>query len=118
MKVTDSNTWGGNSGHTYTLTRQPDGGTMIDAVVVRDGKNFKGKLIEALLGNRSQGSTSQRRLGKTVKAIEARNGGASTKNPGNRNASSCPMRAHVLGEPRLQGAVRPTWDSHVGRTLT
>src|SRR6476660_5691733 len=24
MKTTDSNTWGGNSGHTYTLTRNPD----------------------------------------------------------------------------------------------
>src|SRR5438034_385348 len=27
MTTTDSNTWGGNSGHTYTLTRQTDGTT-------------------------------------------------------------------------------------------
>lgn len=81
MKVIDSNTWGGNSGHTYTLTRQPDGGTKIDAVVVRDGKNFKGKLIEALLGTVAKGAFAKE-LGKTVKAIEARNGGASTKQPG------------------------------------
>lgn len=81
MKVIDSNTWGGNSGHTYTLTRQPDGTTKIDAVVVRDGKNFKGKLIEALLGTVAKGAFAKE-LGKTVKAIEARSGGASTKQPG------------------------------------
>src|SRR6188472_2884175 len=36
MKTTDSNVWGGDSGHIYTLTRKPDGSTDIDAVVVRD----------------------------------------------------------------------------------
>src|SRR5690349_4339285 len=39
MTTTDSNTWGGRSGHTYTLTRRPDGTTNVDVVVVRDGKN-------------------------------------------------------------------------------
>jgi hypothetical protein len=81
MKVIDSNTWGGNSGHTYTLTRQPDGGTKIDAVVVRDGKNFKGKLVEALVGTVAKGAFAKE-LGKTVKAIEAHNGGGSSKQPG------------------------------------
>src|SRR5215475_13209265 len=42
MKTTDSNTWGGTSGHTYTLTERSDGTTDVDAVVVRDGKTFKG----------------------------------------------------------------------------
>jgi hypothetical protein len=41
MTTTDSNAWGGSSGHTYTFTRQPDGTTEVDAVVVREGKNFK-----------------------------------------------------------------------------
>src|SRR5262245_59831997 len=43
LTTTDSNFWGGESGHTYTFTRQPNGATEIDAVVVRDGKNLKGR---------------------------------------------------------------------------
>ena len=58
MTTTDSNAWGGDSGHTYTFTRQPDGKTELDAVVVREGKNLKGRaargdarnLRQALLG--------------------------------------------------------------------
>ena len=72
MKTTDSNVWGGDSGHTYTVSGNPDGTTEVDAVVVREGKNLKGRLLGALLG------TVGRRVlatafGKTVKAIEARN---------------------------------------------
>jgi hypothetical protein len=33
LKTTDSNAWGGASGHTYTFTRQPNGTTDIDVVV-------------------------------------------------------------------------------------
>jgi hypothetical protein len=76
MTTTDSNTWGGNSGHTYTFTRQPNGTTDVDAVVVREGKNFKGRALGAVLGifgKRVLGKA----FGKTVKAIEARNDGAS-----------------------------------------
>ena len=75
MTTTDSNTWGGASGHTYTFTRQPDGTTDVDVVVVREGKNFKGRALGAVLGifgKRVLGKT----FGKTVKAIEARNNGA------------------------------------------
>jgi hypothetical protein len=43
LTTTDSNLWGGASGHTYTFRRQPNGTTNIDVVVVRDGKNLKGK---------------------------------------------------------------------------
>ncbi|HEY3465288.1 MAG TPA: hypothetical protein VGL47_09165 [Amycolatopsis sp.] len=71
MKTTDSNVWGGASGHTYTLTRLPDGTTEVDAVVVREGKNFKGRLLGGLLGlvgKRVLGGE----LAKTAKAIEAR----------------------------------------------
>jgi hypothetical protein len=75
MKTTDSNIWGGNSGHTYTFTRNPDGTTELDAVVVRDGKNLRGHALGAVLG-----VFGKRVLGKamdgTVKAIEARNNGS------------------------------------------
>jgi hypothetical protein len=32
MATTDSNGWGGRSGHIYTLTRRPDGTTDVDGV--------------------------------------------------------------------------------------
>jgi hypothetical protein len=78
MKTVDSNLWGGKSGHTYTLTPQPDGTTELDAVVVRDGKNFKGKVIGALLSVAGK-QVIGHPLDDTIKAIEARNGEASTK---------------------------------------
>ncbi len=42
LTTTDSNTFGGASGYTYTLTRQPNGMTEVDVVIVREGKNLKG----------------------------------------------------------------------------
>jgi hypothetical protein len=45
MKTTDSNLWGGDSGHVYTFTRRADGMTDVDAVVVRQGKNLKGRML-------------------------------------------------------------------------
>ena len=39
LTTTDSNAWGGRSGHTYTFTRNADRTTDIDYDVVRDGKN-------------------------------------------------------------------------------
>ena len=50
LKTTDSNLWGGSSGHTYTLTRKPNGTTDVDVVVVREGKNFKGRALGTVLG--------------------------------------------------------------------
>jgi hypothetical protein len=73
LTTTDSNIWGGASGHTYTFTRLPDGRTDVDVVVVREGKNLKGRLLALVVGitgNRIAAS----QLEKTVKAIEARNG--------------------------------------------
>jgi len=72
MTTTDSNTWGGRSGHTYTLTPRPGGTTDVDVVVVREGKNLKGRLLEVLVatgGKRVLGKA----LASTTKAIEARN---------------------------------------------
>src|SRR3954452_22437659 len=51
MTTTDSNVWGGRSGHTYTFTRRADGTTQVDAVVVREGKNLKGRALAVVLGS-------------------------------------------------------------------
>jgi hypothetical protein len=72
LTTTDSNVWGGASGHTYTFTRRPDGTTDIDLTVVRDGKNFKGWVLGFVL------ATIGRRVLETafensITAIEARN---------------------------------------------
>ncbi len=79
MTTTDSNLWGGNSGHTYTLTQQPTGKTDVDVVVVRDGKNLKGRLLASVLGVFGT-LVLGRQLKKSVEAIEARNHGTSGKN--------------------------------------
>ncbi len=75
LTTTDSNLWGGASGHTYTFTRRPDGTTDIDLVVVREGKNLKGRLLGfvlATIGKRVLESAFEN----SIKAIEARNGTA------------------------------------------
>ena len=74
MTTTDSNLWGGGSGHTYTFTRRPDGKTDLEAVVVRDGKNLRGRVLGFVLGNIGKG-VLEKAFENTVKAIEARNGG-------------------------------------------
>ena len=72
LTTTDSNVWGGASGHTYTFTRQPDGITAVDVVVVREGKNFKGRALGVVVGIGGKRFLGKA-LGNTVKAIEARN---------------------------------------------
>jgi hypothetical protein len=72
LTTTDSNVWGGASGHTYTFTRHPDGATDIDVVVVRDGKNLKGRLLGFVLRTIGNG-VLERAFVNSVKAIEARN---------------------------------------------
>ena len=76
MKTTDSNAWGRRSGHTYTFTRNPDGTTTVDAIVVREGKNLKGRFLEIVLGTVGKGVLSSA-FAKSVKAIEARSNRAS-----------------------------------------
>ena len=75
VKTTDSNTWGGDSGHTYTFTRNPDGTTEIEYVVVREGKNLKGRFLGLVLGSVGKGRL-QTAFANSVKAIEARHNGA------------------------------------------
>jgi hypothetical protein len=72
MTTTDSNAWGRHSGHTYTLSPQPNGTTDLDVVVVREGKNLRGRAIGLLLGIVGK-RLLRTELQKTVKAIEARN---------------------------------------------
>ncbi|MDV8065372.1 hypothetical protein R4P64_02525 [Rhodococcus sp. IEGM 1366] len=79
MTTTGSNLWGGASSHTYTLTQQPTGLTDVDAVVVRDGKNLKGKLLASVLGLVGT-QVLGKSFTKSIDAIEARNGGASGDN--------------------------------------
>jgi hypothetical protein len=72
LTTTDSNAWGGASGHTYTFTRNPDGTTDIDYVVVREGKNLKGRFLGLVLGTVGR-SKLEKAFANSVKAIEARN---------------------------------------------
>jgi hypothetical protein len=74
LTTTDSNVWGGESGHTYTFTRQPNGTTDIDVVVVREGKNLGGRVRGFLLRIIGR-CILQRAFENSVKAIEARNSG-------------------------------------------
>jgi hypothetical protein len=78
LTTTDSNLWGGASGHVYTFTRQPDGTTDIDVVVIREGKNLKGRLLGLVLGIIG-GSVLEKAFIASVKAIEARNGVATER---------------------------------------
>jgi hypothetical protein len=72
MTTVDSNIWGGRSGHTYTFTPLPDGSTQLDVVVVREGKNVKGRATGLLLGSVGKGVLAKA-LKSTIKAVEARN---------------------------------------------
>ena len=72
LTTTDSNLWGGASGHTYTFTRHPNGTTDIDVVVVRDGKNLRGRLLGFVVGTIGKG-VLEKAFKNSVKAIELRN---------------------------------------------
>lgn len=90
LTTTDSNAWGGASGHTYNLTRTPDGTTDVELVSVRDGKNLKGRffaVVFALVGKRVLGAAFKN----SVDAIGSRyarrsTGSASDSAPGLRAA--------------------------------
>ena len=71
MTTTDSNLWGGRSGHTYTLTPNADGTTDVDAVVIRQGKNLKGRALGLVLGTVGK-SRLEHAFDDTIKAIGAR----------------------------------------------
>ena len=72
LTTIDSNVWGGASGHTYTFTRNADGTTDIDLVVVREGKSLKGRLLGFVLRTIGR-NVLEKAFVNSVKAIEARN---------------------------------------------
>lgn len=75
LTTTESNVWGGASGHSYTFTRNANGTTDIHVEVIREGKNLKGRLLGFVL--RTIGRTVlEKAFEKSVKAIEARSAGA------------------------------------------
>jgi hypothetical protein len=81
LTTTDSNAWGGASGHTYSFSRLPDGQTDVDLVTVREGKNLKGRILGIVVGTVGKG-TLRKAFENSVEAIEARNeaeAGAGTK---------------------------------------
>jgi hypothetical protein len=73
LTTTDSNVWGGASGHTYTFTPHPDGTTDIDVVVIREGKNLKGRLLGFVLGTVGRGVLEKAFIN-SVNTLEARSG--------------------------------------------
>ena len=87
LTVTDSNTWGGHSGYTYTFTRRPDGTTEVHVVNVREGKNLKGRVLALVLGTVGK-SVLVKEFDKTIKAIEAGTAAASPTNSQPETAST------------------------------
>jgi hypothetical protein len=78
LQTTDSNTWGGASGYTYTFKPLADGKTEVDVLIVREGKNAKGRFLGLVLGTVGKGVLGKA-FNNSVTAIEAEdNGGSAT----------------------------------------
>jgi hypothetical protein len=73
LTTTDSNAWSTGSTWVYTLTSRADGGTDIDLVVARKGRNARGWLGAGLMavGGKPLVGADLRR---TIKAIEQQGG--------------------------------------------
>jgi hypothetical protein len=78
LTTTDSNAWANAASHTYTFKRRSDGTTEVDYVVVRNGKNLKGRFLGLVLRTVGKGRLKSA-FEKAVKAIEARNDGTSAE---------------------------------------
>jgi hypothetical protein len=55
LTTTDSNAWADGPSHTYDLKPNPDGTTDIDYLVVRNGRNLKGRFLGVVLGSVGKG---------------------------------------------------------------
>lgn len=73
LTTTDSNVWGGASGHSYTFSRLPNGTTDIDVVIVREGKNLKGRVLGFVLRTIGR-SVLEKAFERSVRAVEVRYG--------------------------------------------
>ncbi|HWD78003.1 MAG TPA: hypothetical protein VG497_03955 [Kribbella sp.] len=71
LTTTDSNVWGGTSGHAYRLTPRADGTTDIDYTVVREGKNLRARVFAALFATVGKGVLTKA-FQNSVRAIEKR----------------------------------------------
>ncbi len=71
LTTTDSNLWGGASGHVYNFTTNHDGTTNIDVEVIREGKNYKGRLLGFVLSTIGRG-VLEKAFENSVNAVEAR----------------------------------------------
>ena len=80
LTTTDSNAWGDGPSHIYDLTRRPDGTTQVAYVVVRDGKNLKGRVLGVVLGTIGKGRLKGA-FEKAVRAIQTRNDGSGAAEP-------------------------------------
>src|SRR3981189_158911 len=96
LKTTDSNVWGGASGHTYTLPRQPTGTTGIAGVGVREGKTLRGGMLGLVLGTIGR-RVLEKAFENSVKAIEARKGAARAAGGGLEGGPEPPI--HPSGAP-------------------
>jgi len=74
LTTVDSNVFGGASGYAYTLRWLLNGTTDVDVVIVREGKNLRGRILSALLGTVAK-PVLRKAFVKSVKAIEARRTG-------------------------------------------
>ena len=72
--TTDSNTWGGASGYTYTFS-VPDGTTDVDASWSARARTPRARLLALVLGTVGK-SVLVKAFNNSVKAIEARVQGA------------------------------------------
>jgi len=72
LTTTDSNTWGGASGYTYSFKKQNDGTTDIDVVIVREGKSLKGWFLGLVLGSVGK-SVLEKAFVNGIKVLESRN---------------------------------------------
>jgi len=54
--------WGGDSGHTYTFHRKPDG-TGVDYVAVREGENLKERVLGIVLETIGKGTLGRLSMG-------------------------------------------------------
>jgi hypothetical protein len=75
LETTDSNVWSGASGYTYTFPRSADGRRDVDVVIVRQGKNVKGRFLALVLGTVGK-RVLEKSFVRSIEAIEARRKGA------------------------------------------
>jgi hypothetical protein len=117
LTTTDSNMFGGASGYTYTLTRQADGKTDVDVVIVREGKNLKGKVLAGVLG--TVGSARWERHSPPVLKPSKPAAAQAWRKFSRRANGVHPLPVGGAGQPpdsasrlsllRVSAAMRPTW---------